>query len=235
MRKISKRSIFRFQSALSAGYTRHRVVLPGIRYSSVFRWEEDRRDWVSKVARANLRLRVRSAAVCFAILVWLDLWCNQLGETFCTHIIYKGIYVELMCDCCSTGNTWRRSEQIPKFIIYPLDVVKSRLQRDALASAIVTTSSPHNTQHMNGQPSRSSLMRNSFGFKAAFDLFQQLMNKSNGGGIKVLYSGLSISAFRSFFQHGVMWTILESVRNQIQVSCQTWWSIITDTIKLSIS
>ncbi|KNZ53741.1 hypothetical protein VP01_3149g1 [Puccinia sorghi] len=108
-----------------------------------------------------------------------------------------------------------------RFIIYPLDVVKSRLQRDALASAIVTTSSPHNTQHMNGQPSRSSLMRNSFGFKAAFDLFQQLMNKSNGGGIKVLYSGLSISAFRSFFQHGVMWTILESVRNQIQVSCQT--------------
>jgi len=107
------------------------------------------------------------------------------------------------------------------FIIYPLDVVKSRLQRDALTSAIVTTSSPHNTQAMNGQPSRSSLTRNSFGFKAAFDLFQQLINKSNGGGIRVLYSGLSISAFRSFFQHGVMWTILESVRNQIQVSCQT--------------
>ncbi|KAA1072366.1 hypothetical protein PGT21_033245 [Puccinia graminis f. sp. tritici] len=107
------------------------------------------------------------------------------------------------------------------FIIYPLDVVKSRLQRDALASSIVTTNSTHHSQSMNGQQARLSTTKNSFGFKAAFHLFQQLISKSNGGGIKVLYSGLSISAFRSFFQHGVMWTILESVRNQIKLSCET--------------
>ncbi|PLW17757.1 hypothetical protein PCANC_09064 [Puccinia coronata f. sp. avenae] len=100
------------------------------------------------------------------------------------------------------------------FIIYPLDVVKSRLQRDALASSIVVPT--HNPQNVNGKLTRSSSLscttRNSFGLKAAFELFQQLISKSNGGGIKVLYSGLSISAFRSFFQHGVMWTILESYR-----------------------
>jgi hypothetical protein len=111
---------------------------------------------------------------------------------------------------------------IRKFIIYPLDVVKSRLQRDALASSIVVPT--HNPQNVNGKLTRSSssscTTRNSFGLKAAFELFQQLISKSNGGGIKLLYSGLSISAFRSFFQHGVMWTILESVRNQIRVSCE---------------
>ncbi|OAV96445.1 hypothetical protein PTTG_03996 [Puccinia triticina 1-1 BBBD Race 1] len=107
------------------------------------------------------------------------------------------------------------------FIIYPLDVVKSRLQRDALASSIVTTHPTHNSHSMNGQQTRLPTTSNSFGFKAAWDLFRQLINKSNGGGIKVLYSGLSISAFRSFFQHGVMWTILESVRNQIKISCET--------------
>ncbi|KAH9454137.1 hypothetical protein Pst134EA_013224 [Puccinia striiformis f. sp. tritici] len=111
------------------------------------------------------------------------------------------------------------------FIIYPLDVVKSRLQRDALASSIVvsdSTSSQQNSMNNRQQQIRStSTPKNSFGFRAAFELFKQLISKSNGGGIRVLYSGLSISAFRSFFQHGVMWTILERVRNQIQVSCET--------------
>ncbi|MBW0465358.1 hypothetical protein O181_005073 [Austropuccinia psidii MF-1] len=101
------------------------------------------------------------------------------------------------------------------FLIYPLDVVKSRLQRDALASSKVQTgfSQPNN------QSIRTiSHVRKSFGFKAVFDLFHELVSKSKGGGLKSLYSGLSISAFRSFFQHGIMWTILESASRQLEIS-----------------
>lgn len=111
------------------------------------------------------------------------------------------------------------------FLIYPLDVVKSRLQRDALASSfthpVKCSDWSDKRQHVYGENIRRSAAGSSFGFRAAFELFQQLLSKSNGGGIRVLYSGLSISAFRSFFQHGVMWTILERVRDQIQIRCQT--------------
>ncbi|KAH9813034.1 mitochondrial carrier domain-containing protein [Melampsora americana] len=74
------------------------------------------------------------------------------------------------------------------FLIYPLDLVKSRIQRDALA--------------------------NTHARQSALTIFKSLIKQD---GFTKLYSGLSISAFRSFCQHGMMWTILESVRSQIEI------------------
>ncbi|CAH7685667.1 mitochondrial carrier domain-containing protein [Phakopsora pachyrhizi] len=107
------------------------------------------------------------------------------------------------------------------FLIYPLDVVKSRLQRDALASSLwepVKTLNILNSSTINDM-SRGIHHKRSFGFKAAVEVFRGLIRESNGS-LRVLYSGLSISAFRSFFQHGIMWTILERVRDQIQIRFQ---------------
>ncbi|EGG12701.1 uncharacterized protein MELLADRAFT_70457 [Melampsora larici-populina 98AG31] len=73
------------------------------------------------------------------------------------------------------------------FLIYPLDLVKSRIQRDALA--------------------------NTHARQSASTIFKSLVKQD---GFTKLYSGLSISAFRSFCQHGIMWTILESVRSKIE-------------------
>ncbi|KAK4053011.1 hypothetical protein OIV83_001744 [Microbotryomycetes sp. JL201] len=68
--------------------------------------------------------------------------------------------------------------------IYPLDLVKAKVQRNALAN------SPYETP---------------------WHIFKRLSE----GGVRKLYRGLGVSATRSLFTHGLMWTVLEFVRSEI--------------------
>lgn len=76
-------------------------------------------------------------------------------------------------------------------VIYPIDLLKTRVQQDTLA----------------GLPKRSIL-----------SIFQQLLSGGPEGGQGTrlqrflgLYHGLGISAVRSFFTHGMHWMIIESI------------------------
>ncbi|GAA5830394.1 hypothetical protein JCM11251_001332 [Rhodosporidiobolus azoricus] len=72
------------------------------------------------------------------------------------------------------------------FAIYPIDLAKAKLQRNALADA----------------PYEKPL---------------SILRRLSAGGVRKLYRGLGISAFRSIGTHGLMWTILEWTRGQITV------------------
>ncbi|KAG0152086.1 hypothetical protein CROQUDRAFT_650129 [Cronartium quercuum f. sp. fusiforme G11] len=102
--------------------------------------------------------------------------CSDLSQ-----IVVPQALIPFVCGSTCGVASW--------FLIYPLDVVKSRIQRDALAGT---------------RPRQS-----------AREVFSNLIKQD---GIRRLYSGLSISAFRSFFQHGIMWTILEAVRAKIELA-----------------
>ncbi|GAA5931251.1 hypothetical protein JCM3775_004975 [Rhodotorula graminis] len=68
--------------------------------------------------------------------------------------------------------------------IYPVDLVKAKVQRNALADV---------------PPERP------------WSIFRRL----SAGGVPKLYRGLGVSATRSIFTHGIMWTILEKTRTAI--------------------
>ncbi|POY70600.1 hypothetical protein BMF94_6378 [Rhodotorula taiwanensis] len=69
-------------------------------------------------------------------------------------------------------------------LIYPVDLVKAKVQRNALADAP---------------------------YERPLDIFRRL----SAGGVTKLYRGLGISAVRSVFTHGCMWSILEQTRGVI--------------------
>lgn len=69
-------------------------------------------------------------------------------------------------------------------LIYPIDLVKAKVQRNALADAP---------------------------YERPLDIFKRL----SAGGVTKLYRGLGISAVRSVFTHGCMWSILEQTRGAI--------------------
>lgn len=69
-------------------------------------------------------------------------------------------------------------------LIYPIDLVKAKVQRNALADAP---------------------------YERPLDVFRRL----SAGGLPKLYRGLGISAVRSVFTHGCMWSILEHTRGVI--------------------
>ncbi|ORY58692.1 mitochondrial carrier [Leucosporidium creatinivorum] len=69
-------------------------------------------------------------------------------------------------------------------LIYPLDLVKAKVQRNALAD---------------------------LPYEKPWAIFRRLSDN----GFTRLYRGLGVSAARSIFTHGLMWTVLESVRGQI--------------------
>lgn len=72
------------------------------------------------------------------------------------------------------------------FLVYPIDLVKTRVQRDALS----------------GVENRPS----------AREIFRRLRK----GGIARLYKGLGVSAGRSALTHGSLWLMLESFRSRIE-------------------
>jgi len=72
------------------------------------------------------------------------------------------------------------------FLVYPIDLVKTRVQRDALS----------------GIEDRES----------ATQIFKRLRQK----GIARLYRGLGVSATRSAITHGVLWLLLESFQARIE-------------------
>ncbi|GJN88548.1 hypothetical protein Rhopal_001514-T1 [Rhodotorula paludigena] len=65
--------------------------------------------------------------------------------------------------------------------IYPADLVKAKVQRNALADVA---------------------------YERPWSIFRRL----SAGGIARLYRGLGVSATRSIFTHGLMWTVLEKTR-----------------------
>ncbi|GAA5862248.1 hypothetical protein JCM3774_004837 [Rhodotorula dairenensis] len=69
-------------------------------------------------------------------------------------------------------------------LIYPIDLVKAKVQRNALAETA---------------------------YERPLDIFKRL----SAGGVTKLYRGLGISAVRSVFTHGCMWSILEQTRGAI--------------------
>ncbi|GAA5965222.1 hypothetical protein JCM3765_006360 [Sporobolomyces pararoseus] len=69
-------------------------------------------------------------------------------------------------------------------LVYPIDLVKAKVQRNALADAA---------------------------YERPWHVFQRL----SAGGVTKLYRGLGISAGRSVFTHGLLWTILEQTRGSI--------------------
>ncbi|BGP37970.1 hypothetical protein JCM10449v2_001897 [Rhodotorula kratochvilovae] len=69
-------------------------------------------------------------------------------------------------------------------VIYPVDLVKAKVQRNALADV---------------------------GYERPWSIFKRL----SAGGVTKLYRGLGVSATRSIFTHGIMWTILEKTRTAI--------------------
>ncbi|SCV69090.1 BQ2448_2110 [Microbotryum intermedium] len=71
-------------------------------------------------------------------------------------------------------------------VIYPIDLIKSKTQRNALAGSA---------------------------YESPMNIFRRL----SAGGVTKLYRGLGVSAFRSVFTHGLMWTVLEKVRSEITV------------------
>lgn len=66
----------------------------------------------------------------------------------------------------------------------PLDLVKTKVQRNALA----------------GSP-----------YETPLHIFRRL----SANGFTRLYRGLGVSATRSLFTHGLMWSVLETVRGEI--------------------
>ncbi|GAA6020069.1 hypothetical protein JCM11491_006383 [Sporobolomyces phaffii] len=69
-------------------------------------------------------------------------------------------------------------------LVYPIDLVKAKVQRNALADAA---------------------------YERPWHVFRRL----SSGGVTRLYRGLGISAGRSVFTHGLLWTILEQTRGSI--------------------
>lgn len=80
----------------------------------------------------------------------------------------------------------------------PVDLVKAKVQRNALASAP---------------------------YESPWSIYRRLSR----GGFTKLYRGLGVSATRSLFTHGFMWTVLEYVRGEITKG--TGHSPLEDVVK----
>ncbi|GAA6027068.1 hypothetical protein JCM8097_006085 [Rhodosporidiobolus ruineniae] len=84
------------------------------------------------------------------------------------------------------------------FVIYPIDLCKAKLQRNALADAP---------------------------YEKPWSIFKRL----SAGGVTKLYRGLGISAFRSIWTHGAMWSLLEWSRSAIDRATEPYR--LTDSLQ----
>lgn len=91
------------------------------------------------------------------------------------------------------------------FFIYPIDLIKTQVQRDALAGLErQSTMAVFRRLLQRGDPEPSE-------FQLRRVPWSRLLR---------LYRGLGISALRSFISHGLMWTTIESISQRVEIEAR---------------
>lgn len=87
------------------------------------------------------------------------------------------------------------------FFIYPIDLIKTQVQRDALAGV----------QRQSAVAVFKRLLERGDSHPTEFNLRRVPLSR-----LLRLYRGLGISALRSFISHGLMWTTIESISQHVE-------------------
>lgn len=87
------------------------------------------------------------------------------------------------------------------FFIYPIDLIKTQVQRDALAGA----------QRQSAMKVFKRLLQRGDAKETDFNLRRVPLSR-----FLQLYRGLGISAVRSFISHGLMWTTIEAITQRVE-------------------